>query len=197
MKAVLKRLGIAAARLSVAPQGLLYALLVPAAGRTRAFAWASQHAARWSGLWGAYRRRALLRLLGGRVAEDCHIEFGTLLSKPTAEIGPGAYVGAYCCLGDVRVGAKTMIADGVHVPSGAAQHGTTRTDVPMADQPGRYDTIAIGADCWIGAAAVILADVGDHAVVAAGAVVTSPVEPYGIVAGVPAKLIGSRRPLMA
>ena len=35
--------------------------------------------------------------------------------------------------------------------------------------------------------------IGDHAVVGAGAVVTSDVEPYAIVAGVPAKRIGTVR----
>jgi acetyltransferase-like isoleucine patch superfamily enzyme len=196
MRGALKRLAAAAAWLGAAPWALLYAVAALAASRARAFAWASQRAARWPGLWGAYRRRTLLRLLGGDVARDCHIEFGTLLSKPAVQIGPGAYVGAYCCLGDVRIGAKTMLADGVHVPSGAAQHGMARLDIPMADQPGCCETVTIGADCWIGAAAVILADVGDHAVVAAGAVVTAPVEPYAIVAGVPARPVGTRKPLM-
>jgi len=197
MKGPVKRTAAALAWLSAAPWGLLYGLFGAVVGRADAFAWASQRAARWPGLWGAYRRRALLRLMGARVARECHIAFGTLLSKPSAEIAPGTYVGAYCCLGDVRIGAKTMIADGVHIPSGAAQHGTARTDVPMADQPGRYQTVTIGADCWIGAAAVILADVGDGAVVAAGAVAPPPVDPSAIAAGVPAEPIGSRRPLRA
>jgi acetyltransferase-like isoleucine patch superfamily enzyme len=38
-----------------------------------------------------------------------------------------------------------------------------------------------------------LADVGDHCVVAAGAVVTRPVADYQIVAGNPARPVGDRR----
>ena len=47
---------------------------------------------------------------------------------------------------------------------------------------------------WIGAGATILkgVDIGEGAVVAAGAVVTKNVAPYSIVAGVPAKKIGER-----
>ncbi len=169
----------------------VYALTKMWLGRQRAFADAVQAAARWPGLWGVYRRRALLRWLGVRVAADCHIEFGTLLSRPTAVIGPGAYVGAYCCLGDVRIGAKSMLGDGVCVPSGRRQHGTECPDVPMADQPGRLETVTLGANCWIGARAVVLADVGAGAIVAAAAVVTKPVPPRTVVAGTPARAIGA------
>ena len=56
------------------------------------------------------------------------------------------------------------------------------------------DPCVIGNDVWIGAGASILrgVSVGDGAVIAAGAVVTKNVEPYSIVAGVPAKKIGQR-----
>ena len=188
----LKRIARVCARLSIAHHLTRYAATALLIGRARAFRGLGQRASRWAGLWGAYRRTALLRAMGADVAEDCPIEFGTLLSKITAQIGRGAYVGAYCCLGDVRIGEKTMLGDGVHVPSGSRQHGAERLDIPMADQPGEYQTIRIGADCWIGSRAVVLADVGDHAIVAAGSVVTKPVPPYAIVAGSPAKPIGWR-----
>jgi virginiamycin A acetyltransferase len=52
----------------------------------------------------------------------------------------------------------------------------------------------IGSDVWVGSAAIIMQGVivGDGAIVGAGAVVTKDVAPYSIVAGVPAKVIGSR-----
>lgn len=56
------------------------------------------------------------------------------------------------------------------------------------------DNCEIGNDVWIACNAVICrgVKVGDGAVVAAGAVVTKDVEPYSIVAGVPAKQIKRR-----
>ena len=67
----------------------------------------------------------------------------------------------------------------------------------MEDEQGydRFtDDCVIGNDVWIGCNAVICRGVhiGSGAVIAAGAVVTKDVEPYTIVAGVPAKRIKNR-----
>lgn len=60
----------------------------------------------------------------------------------------------------------------------------------------REHAVTIGHDVWIGHNAVILpgVSVGNGAVVGAGAVVTKNVEPYAIVAGVPARRINARFP---
>lgn len=55
-------------------------------------------------------------------------------------------------------------------------------------------SVYIGNDVWIGCNVTILGGIkiGDGAIIAAGAVVTSDVEPYSIVGGVPAKPIKKR-----
>lgn len=55
-------------------------------------------------------------------------------------------------------------------------------------------TILIGNDVWIGSNVSILGgiEIGNGAVIGAGAVVTKNVEPYSVVAGVPAKELRKR-----
>lgn len=66
----------------------------------------------------------------------------------------------------------------------------------VGERDTRGDRVTIGHDVWIGTRAMILGGVrvGHGAVIAAGAVVTGDVEPYSIVAGVPARHLRYRLP---
>ena len=57
----------------------------------------------------------------------------------------------------------------------------------------------IGNDVWIGSTAVVLqgVNIGDGAIVGAGAIVTKDVPPYAVVVGNPAKIVKYRFPLAA
>ncbi len=92
----------------------------------------------------------------------------------------------------VVVGDMTRIA--AHARLYAFDHGLS-ADAPVFQQPVRSRGIRVGADVWIGAGAGVTDGVciGDHAVVAMGAVVTRDVPDWAIVAGVPARVIGDRR----
>ncbi len=88
--------------------------------------------------------------------------------------------------GGVQIGDHTMIAS--HVVITSQSHGTNierRRDA--IDAP-----VNIGNSVWIGAGAIVLpgVEIGDGAVVAAGALVNRDVPPFTIVAGIPAKKLG-------
>src|SRR5262249_7240020 len=103
------------------------------------------------------------------------------------------YIGPYCVLGAVTLEDDVLLGSQVSVMNGAAQHGIDRLDIPIRDQPGTWPRVTVGCDSWIGDRAVVQADVGQHCVVGAGAVVTKPIPDYAIAAGVPARVLRSRK----
>jgi len=92
------------------------------------------------------------------------------------------------------------VGDGTRIASGATlyafNHGLD-PGRPLLGQPVTSRGIAVGGDVWIGANAGVTDGVriGDHAVVAMGAVVTRDVPDWAMVGGVPARIIGDRRDL--
>ena len=92
-------------------------------------------------------------------------------------------------IGPVSIGHHVNLAQGITVT--ALNHNFADLGKRIDEQGITTQPVTIGDDVWIGANAVILPGVtiGQHAVVAAGAVVTKDVPPYSIVAGIPAKVI--------
>lgn len=113
---------------------------------------------------------------------------GRIIVGARSTIGEFSFINS---AGAVTIGSGVMIAPGCHVTD--ANHEMSRS-LPIRSQGRRISEVTIGDDVWIAAGVKILAGVhiGKGAVVGAGAVVTRDVEEYAIVAGVPARPIGSR-----
>lgn len=158
-------------------------------GRQRAFAGWSQLFAVLPGVCGCYLRWAFYRWTLAHCGRDGEIGFGTIFSRDTAEIEDGAYIGAYCVLGNVTVRRNALIASGVSIPSGRRQHplDPVGRDRKHADQI--HERIVIGENAWIGERAVVMASVGADCVIGAGAVVVKPIPPGSLAVGVPARVI--------
>jgi galactoside O-acetyltransferase len=94
--------------------------------------------------------------------------------------------------GCIKIGNNVLIAQNVVLR--ASNHCFIDISVPINLQGHTVGKIFIEDDCWIGANVVVTPNVkiGKHSIVGAGAVVTNDIEPYSIVAGVPAKLIRKR-----
>ncbi len=143
------------------------------------------------------------------VASTAKINHECLLSSRVyigddVEIGEYSYVNMGTYIASGKVGKFCSI--GYSVQIGMPEHPTNYLSTSprlfggknIFGFPTAWDDYQsppyIGNDVWIGSNAVLLqgVNIGDGAVVAAGAVVTKDVPPYAIVAGVPAKVIKSR-----
>jgi acetyltransferase-like isoleucine patch superfamily enzyme len=134
-----------------------------------------------------------------RIEDGALISRGCIISGKhgSLSIGARANLGAGCVLyasNRLAIGADTMLAALCYVGGG---HYATRgrLDIPMAAQPEEGSGVVIEEDCWLGAGVVVIDGVriGRGSVVAAGAVVIGDVAPYSVVAGVPARMVRTRR----
>lgn len=95
--------------------------------------------------------------------------------------------------GLLEIGDNTIFGNYVSVHP--ENHNFSDLNMPIRSQGVNGKGVMIGSDCWIGAKVTILdgSVIGDHSIVAAGAVVTGKFPPYSIIGGVPAKIIKMRR----
>jgi acetyltransferase-like isoleucine patch superfamily enzyme len=91
------------------------------------------------------------------------------------------------CTTSVDIGEGCVLAQSVLVVDGS--HRFRDPTAPMLGQGYDFRPIRIGDRASIMAKATVIADVGEGAFVAAGAVVTRAVPPYCLVAGVPARVV--------
>ena len=194
MRDALKAAAHALCWMAVTPSVLSYAIRSRILGRDRALEGSAQAWALAPGVLGQYLRRAFLSRTLQYCSRTATIEFGTLFSSAKASIGERAYIGPRCHLGWAVIEDEALLAAGVHVPSGARTHGIDDLTIPIRDQETSKVAVRIGRGSWIGSAAVVMADVGRDAVVAAGAVVTRPLPDGTICGGVPARVLRHRDP---
>lgn len=129
------------------------------------------------------------------VGEDVNVERMADIASNKLKIGNHSGIGVRAYLqGDITIGDYVMMAPDVSIFT--TNHNTERIDVPMCQQGNAAEKpVVIGNDVWIGTRATIMGGVtvGDHSIIAAGAVVTKNVPEYAIVGGVPAKVIKYRQ----
>jgi acetyltransferase-like isoleucine patch superfamily enzyme len=112
------------------------------------------------------------------------------------KIGEGTYIGESNNIraagGSIYIGNNCLISQQVSII--ATDHGIRKEQLIKSQIWVKKGDIVIGDDVWIGCSSQILSGVtiGTGAVIAAGSLVNKDVEPYTIVAGIPAKFVKFR-----
>ena len=138
----------------------------------------------------ALRHFYLSRVLGLKLGRGASVHMGCFITGRRIEIGERAVVNRKCHLDGrvgIRIGADASLSPEVCILS--LSHDPQ--DPHFATEGGE---VVIGPRAWLGTRAMVLpgVELGEGAVLAAGAVASRSCEPFAILAGVPARMIGER-----
>ena len=139
----------------------------------------------------AFRLCYYRNVLNMSIGADTYIHMDAWFdTKGNVTLGANSVINEKCRIDNratVSIGRNVSISAEVCILT--ADHDLQRTDFGSREKP-----VTINDYVFIGTRALILPGVviGEGAAVAAGSVVTKSVAPYDVVAGVPAKTIGTR-----
>lgn len=133
----------------------------------------------------------LLRLFGAKIGRGCVVKSSCEIWQPW-----NLTLGDYVALGEsvicytvdhIMIGSQTTVSRDVFLC--CASHDIASSTMELV-----YAPIKIGTNAWIAARATVMPgrEIGDGAVVAAGAVIVKDVAPWTVVGGNPANYIQKR-----
>lgn len=135
--------------------------------------------------------RNIFASCGKGVNIERRVYFG---SGSTIRVGDGSGIGVAAKLAPcVTIGRNVLMGEDVLFLTQNHAYKNAGELIGKQGYTGREE-ITVGDDAWIGTRAIILpgVSIGTGAVVGAGAVVTKSVDPYAVVGGNPARVIGQR-----
>lgn len=156
-------------------------------------------------LWSIYKvglfpshhfRKWFFKQSGVKMESNVVFHIGTQIRSPwKLSIGKGSVIGNHVTL-DARSGLA--IGENVNISSNVSiwtlQHDHRTPDFGCPDPNKRKLDVKVGNRVWLGCNVIVLpgVSIGEGAVCCGGCVVTKNVEPFTVVAGIPAKKVGDR-----
>jgi len=144
------------------------------------------------GLFFPWIRRKLAESFLTKCGQNLRVKHNADVS-PFIEVGDNSELGQFSLIhANVKIGSYVIMGPNVKIYT--RNHNFESLDTPIALQGKSSKPTIIGDDVWIGANVVILpgVEVGNHAIIAAGSIVTKSVPDYAIIGGNPAKVIKMR-----
>lgn len=138
-------------------------------------------------------RKLIYKILGAKIDHDVVFHFKTEVRAPERlVIGGGSIIGDNAILdarGGLELGKNVNISSNVSIYT--LQHDHRDPDFKCTNFNAK---VTIGDRVWLGSNCIVLPGVtiGEGAVCCAGCVVTKDVEPFTVVAGIPAKKVNER-----
>ena len=135
---------------------------------------------------------------GTKIWHFCHIQKGARIGK-NCSLGQNVNVSNHVIIGNnVKIQNNVSVYEGVELEDGVfcgpscvfTNDLTPRAEFPKGSTGYKKTLVKHGASIGANSTIVCGHTIGEYAMVAAGAVVTRDVEPYMLVAGVPAKVVG-------
>lgn len=149
--------------------------------------------------WGVKLRAALYRPYFKAFGKNINIKDGVTFKYPSEiELGDNCTIGEYSYLvgkNGLKIGNDFLMGAGSKIIT--SNHNYAQTDIPINRQGLSFKPVVIGNDVWLGFDVKILCGtvVGDGNIIGTGAVVSGDFSgAYNIIAGIPARVIKSRKP---
>lgn len=135
---------------------------------------------------------------GTKIWHFCHVQSGAVIGKDCS-LGQNVNISNRVKIGDrVKIQNNVSVYEGVELEDGVfcgpscvfTNDLTPRAEFPKGHENYKKTIVRHGASIGANATVVCGHEVGEYAMIAAGAVVTKDVPPHALMAGVPATRIG-------